>query len=250
MTTAVDWLPLDALSSRPLQDALDAALAAWSQRWLRDAPLRMQQLRSQKSALADDAGAGWLAPSRGIAVKLAPADLARLSGLALRAPSTVRTSTDLELLTRFETAMVQDLVEVVAERLGPVDPGIPDGLPGFAQGAAVAAVAEESGAPLAWIAVARPAAARILKRGLAPCVRSTAMPPLSRTLAATPVVLQAVLGRAQLNLDAVIDLAPGDVVVLDTGPDDPVEVGLPRAGVAAARARLVEAGDRLALQFL
>ncbi len=50
------------------------------------------------------------------------------------------------------------------------------------------------------------------------------------TLRRTPVELTAVLGRAELTPDELTNLTKGDLVILDTTPEDPLEIEIEKAG--------------------
>ncbi len=70
-----------------------------------------------------------------------------------------------------------------------------------------------------------------------------ANPALQRMMMDVPVTVEVVLGDVRMPVDDLLALAPGDVVTLDRGPTDPVDILV--AGKLLARGRLVVADGQL-----
>jgi len=250
-----DWLPADALVGPAVRDPIERAVAEWSSGWFAGrADLRLTALEPRPPLWAAELGrAAW--HRRGAAVSLAvpPPALSRLRGKALDMRNAVRPETerDAALLRGFEARMVADLAARIETALGICGRAATDASPAadpWAGGAAAlcAIVAEPDGAEALRLAVPLEHAIAFRKKGLPPARRRPRPTRRDAALAHAKVRIGARLGSAALTLGEFRSLAPGDVLVLDRGLDQPVELLADGGTQCFARGRL-DRSERMTL---
>ncbi len=163
---------------------------------------------------------------------LTAADRHVISALSLRIAA--------DLARSIETSIGLERDDVAASHASDTDPWGPLG--------GVTVMVGDVRGPLLCAAVPLETVAAICKSGLGPPRRSAA--PLAdprKAIGSTLVRVDATLGRAHLKLAELRALAPGDIVVLDSGVDGGIELTLSDADTSVAHAKLSEHQGRLAL---
>jgi flagellar motor switch/type III secretory pathway protein FliN len=179
--------------------------------------------------------------------------LARLRGKALDIRVSLRPETerDASLLRGFETRMMADLASRVETALGIGMAGrnaATSAADPWALGASAICgiVAEADGAEAVRLAVPLEHVVAFRKAGLAPPRRRRASARREDALRPGKVGVEARLGSAELNIGELRSLAPGDVLVLDRGLDEPTELLIADGGQPFARGRL-DGAERITL---
>lgn len=226
MTVGVhSWLPAECLLDDRLRRLAAAAVAEWSAAWF--VRRRFEVTRWQASAEMPSREA-WRSDLGALPFRLSPSAGRRLVDLALDTRTeTASGDADHQLIGRFEHRLLSDLSSRLRAAFDVTDGGEDGVVPAPA---VVVSIADASTPEL--LAVALPVGAVIAarKRLVGP-PRPAARRPQSRPMAvsASRVELRTVVGRSRLPLQAIGELAVGDVLVLDTGVDDKLAMVLPGA---------------------
>lgn len=254
MRSAVrEWLPAEAMAGEAVRSALDAAVRQWSSRFLGRSALGVDMLKpSRRLANERYDGAEWRSLSAYVAVSASSQAVSRLGQLAFGVLSHVTQTEHDRLLSKvFEKKLLLSLAEAIETALGIVgDRPATNAIPADASGG-VALISDQSGARVLHLAISSRALIPFCKRSLAPAPRARRpLKDLASALSPTEVVVEASLGRAEVSLDDLRSISPGDVIVLDRALDQPVEIHIKGAGGHVAQARLIEIEGRMALTLL
>jgi len=230
------WLPADALIGPAVRAPIARAVRDWSTSWFGSrATLRLTELQTRKHDAADPGHGQWRRQSTGIWTAIAASTLARLRAKALDLAHGVRAQSGREtlLLTAFEERMISDLARSIEAALGTTQPEVHASEALAKPGDGICATVGET---------SRPDALRILiSLDHVIASRTARLPPprprqglsnLSHALGRSRLHIEARLGTAELRLEELQGLAPGDVLILDRRLDEPAEV------VAAQRSLL------------
>jgi hypothetical protein len=245
------WLPRGAVDAPAVRRLVADTAESWSRKWFAAGAL------SAEGFEAVPRGAWQPAPDwrvYGSAVALAPCGsaLIPLAGLALGAEPErlVLSEVDRDIIGRFTTGIAADLALSLERALGLDPPGeaaekaVEDPLAG---GGLAFALENGVGTPLLRAAIPVSAIAGFVKGRLPPARARAPLGRLARALGATPVRIEARLGRTVVPLGELAGLAPGDVLVLDRAIARGAGLALDRAGHSFADAAIAERGDGVAL---
>lgn len=232
MTSEVrDWLPSEAFSANLVEAALAGIVEEWASVWLSNAgALRVdvkgvEEILSCPSRIAVDGqavAASFDGHGKRLVLELALG--IRLDGASLG-------ETDHRLLDSFSARLFHDLVERLDQHLGGV---VTDG------GGILETVVLTSSADgeLVHLRLSQHALVPLIKRGIGTSPHTSEPVPRQQALAATPVALEAVLGKSQLSMDELRGLAVGDVLVLDRAVDGPIDLRIIETGQIIAAGQL------------
>jgi flagellar motor switch/type III secretory pathway protein FliN len=235
--SARNWLPEGAFSDVAVAAALSGPLKLWSGRWFADAEVRAGPMIR--------AGVG--APQT-FSLPGSSADV-EMTGRGKRALLEAALAIDLSTksLSEADHTILDALARRIAEDLIAVLGG---GLEtGSGESARVQAEITLDGREIVTVNLPREAMVTAIKKHLG-AARPSATPLGGRlaALGATRVVLEGVLGKAELALSDVQELGVGDVVILDRALSDSVELCLAQ-GATMARGRLGRSGGRMTIQL-
>lgn len=246
------WLPDEALVGPEVRAPVEAAVADWSHAWFAGrASLRLTALEPRPPLWAAELGASaWQRHGEALWIASPAPALSRLRAKALDMAATPRTETprDAALLRGLERRMLSDLARAVERALGipsaaaPPAPGT--GSPGAECLCAI--IAEPSGAEAVRLAIPREPVAAFRKARMSPPRRRDRPAPRGAALAGARLSIEARLGTAQVTLEELRALAPGDVLLLERRLDEPAE--LFAAGETEPFARgLLDAAERMTI---
>lgn len=247
MTLPAEWLPLQALASPKLQAALAGAVEDWSQRWRPGEGVVLGSLRAAPRSADHPQGDPGLGRELLPGVVLGSGfPVQALVERALRKPAKAPlTALDRVVLAEVERRLVADLGETIGRAL-PAGRRAPVADP-FEGGWIAAPLETPGGVRLGELQLA-PGVLVPLRKQV--CAAPRPRPPLPGALlqatADRPVRLELRLGRSELSLDAMLDLAVGDLVLLDTPVDGALDLVLGPS--VAARAKMFAEDGRLSLQ--
>lgn len=247
--SARPWLPANAMSDPKLNEALCALAEGWARRWFRgprQPSLRMSEGKS-RPGLANDT-LTWVHADGGLLLAMGPNAHVPLAGamLGLDCSAKKLQTQDHTLLRTIASACARDFLQQAAAlfgRSGDIDRSLdrePNGRFRFSLSLGPASqllelFVEEDLA----IAARRALAGRTFVAALEEGARERALDPQA-------ISLSAMVGRGRLALGELNHLAPGDVLVLDRGPSDDLELAVD--GLARARScRIVEEDAQLKL---
>jgi flagellar motor switch/type III secretory pathway protein FliN len=245
-----EWAPLQAAaSSDVVRRKLDAAVAAWNDRWFPSGRLETSLTVTRAGRRADNGGAWRASGDGGVATSYphAGADRLALRALGVRFEGLTLTAADHSVISALSRRIADDLALTIEGGLaGHPAPRAPSAFPGDDEaadawhGGVTLTVADIRG-PLLAAAIPLEQLAPVCKAAMgSPRQSSRPLADPRDTIGPTQVRLDAVLGRAHLKLAELRSLAPGDVVVLDSTIDDGIDLSLPDFGACVARGRLGE----------
>ena len=246
------WLPRGAMDAPAVRRLVSGTVEAWSRTWFAAGALAaagFEALPRGASKPAPD----WRVYGRTVALAPCGSALIPLAGLALGAEPErlVLSEVDRDIIGRFTTRIAADLALSLERALGLDAPGeaaeaaVEDPLAG---GGLAFALENGVGTPLLRAAIPLPALAGFVKAQLPPARRPQApIGRLARAIGATPIRIEARLGRTIVPLGELAGLAPGDVLVLDRPVARGAGLALDRTERTFADAAIAERGDCVAL---
>lgn len=252
-----EWLPHDALAHEAVRTALERAITQWNTQWFTTAFAAIAGIRiAGADARPEGEGTGWRVYRAAIAVRAGRSGLSRLvnRSLDLRTEAANLTEADRYVLDGLEQRILDDLAETLEAALGvpgpsrsaphrPADPFAGDG-------GLLVSLADPQGREVLTLAVPRSAAIGYVKASMPRISSKNApLPPLAGALAAVAIPVEAEIGRAELSLAELNELAVGDVLVLDRRLEQAVDLVGVRSGRIFAQAALTKVEDGLALVF-
>ena len=254
---AATWLPIGIVMRDDVRFVVGAAVEQWSKVWFSRVRLRLGVVKPVAPGMRGygDEG-GWRAPGSAVAINSSPRATARLADWALdaglEASRAGPTATDSRLLALFESRLIDDLALRVDRALGIVrgsDNAAPAGDdPLRGRGGGLFPICDESGSRLFWMAAPFEPLADLCRRSLAPrSARATPLIARRAALASQTVTIEASLGEVELTLNELQNLAPGDVLVLNRGLSDPIDIRRSGQNTVVARARMIQDEGHLAL---
>jgi len=257
VTTGVrEWLPWDVMTHEVVRETVQNAVAHWNAQWFTTAYAQTTGIRAVKTdARPDGDGSGWRVYRTSLGVRTSTAAVARLvnRALDLRTDVTEPTEADRHVLDRFEQEILANLADAmevafgVAGQLRPEPQKPTDPCP---EGGILVPLADPSGREVLTVAIPRDLVVQRVKASI-PRTPGAGSAVSSRVAALSDIRIsvEAEIGKAELSLRELEDLAVGDVLVLDRRLDEPVDLVGARAGDVFAKAVLTNVEDALALVF-
>lgn len=246
MTGAVAWLPRGASTDSTIRRLLGEVLNSWSARWFASERVVVAGLEAVAGAATDNGIKSHdLRP--GMALRTEGALHALVVQAVHKPAKAPTTATDRAVLEHLGRAMLADLGEMLERGLNieGFARGLGDDTP-FADGTLIVSLGVRGRAPLGELLIALPALVALRKKE---CVPAPERAPLHETLAGAltgrSLTLGAVLGRASVSLGSVLDLTVGDVVMLDTRIDQPIDLTV--AGGVGLKAKVFAADGGMSL---
>ena len=252
-----EWLPCDVLTHGVVRESVGQAVAAWSARWFTGP---CASVAAMKYATGDPRNekdeTGWRIYRTAVAVRGTRQAFSRMVDRALdiEALPAELSEADRLLLASFGRAMIEDLVaelehafaipgEMKSEPEKVADP-LRDA------GGLVVSLADPAGRDILTLAVPADVVVPSVKAHLGPAVRRTEnLPPLSEPLRAVTMAVEARVGRVELTLAELNELAVGDVLILDRRLEQTVDVAHAGTRQVFAKAMLTSVDDGMALVF-
>lgn len=242
---AQSWLPPGAASGGLLRPTLQSAVEGWSAHWCATRSFSVARLTERGAAKASD---GWISRSSSTAVRILKPASTRLveAALDLRPGVEGLTDRDRRLADRLVENLIEDLCARIEAALDIEDRTPVDGQAGDW---VEIVINEGVGSDLFSVALPIPALAVACRKAAGAVPRLTPLAPLSPALSDVQVLLEATLGRLELSMPELAGLEPGDVLVLPTRVDQPIEVSLHGSSQTVAHARLADQDGEFALAF-
>ena len=252
-----DWLPHGVVTHDVVRQTLEQAITQWGDRWFADVYASVTDMKSAYEApgIENDDG-GWRVYRSAVAIRTRRQALARIVDRALDigTEGLNLTEADRYMLGELERNILENLAEEVEQAFGvpserkpaPERPrdALSDG------GGLLVSLTDPSGREVLTLAVPIDVTLPRIKAQLGtPAPRSEALQPLTRALSSVNVAIEAVVGRVELNLTELNDLAVGDVLVLDRALDQAVDIAAAGSQQIFAKAVLTHVDDGIALVF-
>lgn len=258
---AQTWLPLGVATRDAVQAAIGRAVADWADLWFPRPQVAVSGFKPTMGEPRDDAdGSGWRVYRKTVAISCPRRSGSRLAGWALDAPLADLSPRkgDRRLLELFERTLIEDLALKVELALGVDGPAAapasvhpqPQVLrnPFGKLGGVAVALTEDFGAPLLSLAIPLAALLPLCRASLAPAARKpAALASFAQALGSADLTIEATLGNAEVPVADLRALAPGDVLVLQRGLADAVDVSLAGSETTFARAKLIDLDGQMAL---
>lgn len=252
--TVRHWLPLNVVEREVVRAKLDETVARWSTNWFSKTQASVSGLEPRRSLPRASDDSAWLVYPSGIAIHCPTRSAMRLSDWALDIKLGLLnpTPTDREVLDGFSRALLDDLAQTIALSLG-CDGADVDAIDDTSElfgglGGAVVEIDDDNGGSLLWAAVPLQSVLPLCRSSLAQAAEPQGrLGTLVEGIGPLPLSFEATLGSAHLTLSELRNLAPGDVLVLDTLLGAPVELILSGGGKLVARGELTEIDHEVAL---
>ncbi|MDQ4087969.1 MAG: FliM/FliN family flagellar motor C-terminal domain-containing protein [Pseudomonadota bacterium] len=254
MTAYRAWLPQAAIESRAVEEMLATLVSDWSRKWFGRRPMRLDGGAGPAGTAAGSDENQWHVLEEGLAV-----------GTCARARATLaRALLDLEEAEQLSTPADKAVAELLAgscledlrARLGHLlrlgadcvwraeDAAL---RPQLACGREYRAVATAGEAPIR-IVLDDELFVTLIKQGVRAVPDTIALRPVAEGLALQAVQLSAAVGACELPLAEIADLAPGDVLVLDSESGSPFELAVD-GECRSGRCTLAEHAGGIALKL-
>ena len=241
MTAAArEWLPKEAFTAEAVSATLSGPLLDWSQRWFVDARVAVSLVtcpankeRPAQGIEITGKSAKAVMPGHGKRRLLEAALGAGLSGKVL-------SESDHKILDALAVDAMKELLSTLDELSEKSD----------SESVAISATLCLASAELATISLPAHGLVRAVKAMFGtPRAADTAPKELRECLKPVELMTEAVLGRADLALQDVRELAAGDVVLLDRSLRDLVELRLSSGRQQIGRGKLGRLDGRVCVQF-
>ncbi|MDB5440000.1 MAG: surface presentation of antigen protein, partial [Caulobacteraceae bacterium] len=245
---AREWLPVSSQQTAFVRAQLDKAAAAWSEAMFAKARVRIADVRAGARG-----GDEWQVWGKFVGVRCPPRGADRIAEWSLGAAfDQVNFSPiDRTVVDAFTARVVRDIALRLERAFGwdgaaRDEPGLTSDL--FdAAGGVEASVTDDMGRQAITLAIPAATVIAAFKASLGPRARPPRpLTPFKQALAATPIAIEAILGRASLSLADFRTMAAGDVLILDTDVNGTAEMGT-ASDPAALRGRLLESDGHVAL---
>ena len=240
--TIVDWLPREALRESAVTAVVAAPVEEWSHRWFVDREITTSVLRQENADGASSPKPALRFQKPGLLVELPPRGKRHLLEALLDVELTTETLSegDRHVLDVLAGEVAEDLAASLAKDLGNVESG-------GDQVRIAIAIAENN---VLQVSIAQHGLVPLVKRNLGRTVRPHG--PLGNRLKAihpTRLIARGVLGRVELTVTELKDLAVGDVLILDRSLNEPAELHAADSGRLIARGKLQRSGGRISVQL-
>jgi len=251
------WLPDDAIVPEAVRDPIARAVAQWNARWFVGDYACVAGLKSSSGAARNETDdTGWRVYRTAVAIRSKTAAPTCMTDRAvdMETSGLHLSEGDHMLLKALGQHMIADLAETIevafglagetASELRLVRDPLADG------GGMLCILTDPSGREILGLAIPSHVVALHVKSTLGASVpRAEAVQSPVEALVRVPLLIEAVIGSAELNLAELADLSVGDVLVLDRAIDAPVEVAIADTHRIFARAQLIQIDDEMALEF-
>lgn len=243
MTSIVrEWLPTEVLTGAVVRKALDTIVAEWAGLWFIDRVIHAISLKLSGKRDVPRTQSGRRIAGNVATLQCSAGASARLLGWALDGELDVLLAGDVDrkLCDAFEERLLRDLVTRVETALGPQElPSAFDTEPE----SLILVIGDDRGNAMLSLAIPFPAGLSFAKKAMG-AKRLTKAELVSRVqaLGSTRIVLEASLGRADIAIEDLQGLAPGDVIILGKSLSDAADLSLAGSEFIAARA-VVTAAD-------
>ena len=227
------WLPKDAFTEERILQVLANSVAAWSANWFARARVAVSEISQDSHAALTTERRFALEMSldgkRRLLNALLDVDLSRESGR----------EGDSRVLSALAVHVVEDLGERIDALLSVDAAG--------SSGRVINVGLAIEGWAIVTLLIAEEALVPLIKAGIEAAAPQCPVSSREAALGRTRLVAHAVLGRTELGLSDLKELNAGDVLVLDRGLSEPVELLL--AGRALARGTLRRSGSEVSIQL-
>lgn len=254
---AREWLPAGALTSAALSSLVHETVGAWAEHWI-ERPTRLTP-SAIDPVVPQASGSkllGWTLYGNNVGVHMAPAALFRLLALVLncRLEPAGLTPADRRVLDDLELAMLSDLAkrldDVFGEKGTSPDRTPKPKSPFETDGGVEFAFSDEAGHHLFSLGLPAPVLASARKSLVSePAGSGRPLQPFSDALADEFVDVGAVIGRSTISLTDLSQLVAGDVLVLDRGVEEPIEITVNDSEEPLGFASITEDDGQIALSF-
>lgn len=243
------WLPKEALADSTLAGLASTAAASWSQRWFAEA--RHVSVRAQSGASSEVAAAAprWQSEDGALLLALDPQRQSVLAGWMLGLPMALSkpASADQRLFASVAGACVQDLLRSLAQAFGASPRSQQTEARRIGTDALRFTFSVATASQVTDLFVDRACAVRARRAMVSKALAKPPPRPREEATARQAIRVGALIGRTRIGLSELCSLDRGDVLVLDRGLDDGVELTIDDEVKTGARCELRQDGDVLKL---
>lgn len=245
------WLPKEALFDATLEGIASGAAATWSQRWFSET--RHVSVRTQASASASLAGAApcWQTEDRSLMLTLDPQREGALSGWMLGLPVNVTKprNADRRLFADLAAAAAQDLLALLARAFCATSPIYKTEAQRMGADALRFSFSIAAASQVFDLVVDRSRAIEARRAAIAAPPAKPPPRPRAEGLARQRIRVGALIGRARIGLADLWSLDRGDILVLDRGQRDCLELTIDGEVLPGTQCDLLQDGEMLLLRM-
>ena len=241
MSDTYCWIPPGALTSRAVSDLIDTIVAAWSERWFAAqrcaAGVVMQAGAGRPRVVPGDSQELW-GESGAVSVQINARGRTLLADHALRrANGEIVAEDDQPLLAIFTHRIAEDLIGEIEAVIG-----FKAAANGDARLGAWVTVRDTKEQELLSVCFATDACRQIIRRAAGAPRPALALDHRTESLGEVRIPIEARAGAAVLGLQALAQLGPGDVIILDRTIEAGIELALVGGRVVACADLAIDAG--------
>ncbi len=245
------WLPKEALLDATLAGIANSAAATWSQRWFSEA--RHVTVRAQTSTSASLTGAApcWQTEDRSLLLALDPQRESAIAGWMLGLPASLTrpASADQRLFADLAAGAAQDLLALLARGFAAVPRIHKTEAQRIGADALRFSFSVGTASQVFDLVVDRSQAVLARKAALIPPPAKPSARPRAEAFARQHIRVGALVGRTRIGLSELWSLDRGDILVLDRGQRDGLELTINDEVQPGARCELRRDGETLMLRM-
>jgi flagellar motor switch/type III secretory pathway protein FliN len=249
-----EWLPCGVVTHDAVRHAIEEAITRWHNRWFAAPCLSVSDMVAVPEATwIDGEDDDWRIHCSAVAIRARRRALSRLADIVLDVESegVILTDADRYVVRGLERKIIETLAAEIEQAFGlpgEVSAQRHDMLAG--DGGLLVHLRDSSGRELLTVGVPTEMTLPVVKAQLEPAAPSRErLQSLGNALGSANVAMEAVVGRVQLTLVDLNNLSVGDVLVLDSFVDRPVDIASVVSRQIFARAQLSHVEDGVALVF-
>lgn len=253
MATAVKWLPAGDGEQAALQRLVNTTVAAWQARWFAEADYKVTGMSpvSPRDIIAMRTP-DWQRVAAGLIIQSTRITHDQLvcAALGLDEVASLNSETDRKLLDDLYAQIISDLKHSLASLCGVKTPESASAPSGFdAAGGVRFQLAGQNSTIIADIFIGNAALSTMINRPSAPPRGKVGLTARTAAVAPASITLDVNLGQATLSLSDLKQLAPGDVLVLDSLVKHGVHFAMARQKRAIAHGILCQDQQNFAVQL-
>lgn len=245
------WLPKEALADGSLAGLASGAAESWAERWFADDRHVSARLQLGSSVSSEIAAAAprWQSEDGAILLALDPLRESTLAGWMLGLSTTLSkpASADKQLFANLAGACAQDLLRLLAQAFAASPRSRPTDARRIGADAVRFTISVATASQVIDLWVDRSRAVRARKDMMSRAPEKPPPRPRDEATARQGVRVGAFIGRTRIGLSELCSLDRGDILVLDRGLDDGVDLTVDDEVKAGVRCELRQDGDLLKL---
>jgi flagellar motor switch/type III secretory pathway protein FliN len=252
-----EWLPFGVVTDDAVRRVVEDAITRWHERWFVGPYASVSEMQAVCEAPWGGGGGddGWYVYCSVVAIRARRQSLSGMVDKVLGLGGDGQTMNDADryIVKGLEKKIVESLAIDVEQAFGLTGTlkAASETRDGLAENGGLLVVLKDSaGRDILALGIPTETTLPVIKAQLGPpSARQERLYPLADALASAVVTVEAIVGRVELTLMDLNHLSVGDVLVLDSAVDEPVDIASAGSHRIFARAKLSQVQDGIALVF-